>query len=493
MPDAKTVRARLQAELAKIKASGLSPDEQQSAVQSEMADAQEVLDEISAADPERAGELSGAGKIGAGFDTAFDAATLGVPALLGDAVAAGLDSDQSFADVRSARKERKASLAASNPKTAAALGIAGSVAPAFIPGVGQASLVRGLAGRAAVAAPKGILRKLSAKTAGSALAENMAQGAVAGGVGELGDGDDVSALEGGAIGAGYGAVGTGIGKAAGSLVRNLGKGGRVWRAGKLDERAVQKVKQIQRADATNYGQARGEASGMTSKDISDYLDTDQIASPVVKDIRGGAAYRGETPSDADVLMKTYKQLSQKQRSAQRTIDRADSYLPDLSEETVANLRTSKQRAVAAASRTVPSLAKAIKTHATLQGELDALTRGADIGRSAGGAKVIKGSSLPRKSPAAFQEFDVPKMTAAEQEMSLLGILGGGREALKLSGNPITAFNIIPSAVRVPLYAARNRKLVEELERRLGRGAKGKATERVVGGSLSRFLATPSSR
>ena len=32
MPDAKTVRARLQAELAKIKASGLSPDEQQAAV-----------------------------------------------------------------------------------------------------------------------------------------------------------------------------------------------------------------------------------------------------------------------------------------------------------------------------------------------------------------------------------------------------------------------------------------------------------------------------
>lgn len=587
MPTPETIRKRLQAELARIAADqGLSPEEREAEKAAEIQAAQEVLNEISAQDPERKAELSGAGKVGAGFETAFDAATLGVPSLLGDVVQSAT-SPESFAETRQARRERKASLRASNPNTATALEIGGSVLPAFIPGAGQAGIAKSIFGRAAVAAPKGAARNVLAKGAGSALAENVAQGSIAGGVGELGDDSGDSAAMGAVKGAGGGILGTAIGRIAGTGIRTVSRLGKMR---PLDEEAVKKVKQINRRADFNYGKAREEAT--TTPAISEYLNTDPVAAPIAKDIREVAQYTGQPKSDAEVLMDTYKHLSQQQRAAQRVIDRAEDYRPDVSEVTLEKLRTSKQKALQAANATtdvvrpgravevgppnvaesappqslrdalsrfnderaegmwrrfdvrgkrpgetamqaqaregldrrivegrapqtsgapaprrvvtresetftvpagIPSLSKAINENRTLQGELDALLRGADIGRSVGGAKAVSTGKMLKDSRAAFREFDIPEMTRKEQEMALLGILGGGREAVRLSGNPITAFNIVPSVVRVPLYAARNRQLVNELERRLGRGGVGKGTERQLGGTITRALAALGAR
>lgn len=272
--------------------------------------------------------MSGAETVGAGFETAFDAATLGLPSIIGDAVAAGIDRSQSFADVRKARAERKQEFREKNPVIATALEVGGSVVPFLAPGVSGIAATR--LGAALTPARLSAAVPTAAKAAKWATStpfkQAVAQGTVAGGAGEFGDEDDTSALQGARSGALGGLLGGGIGTVAGVVARGIPRVTGAW-GKKLDEEALAAVKRMNAEDAVNYGKAAQEAT--TTPPITDALTNDDVLRPIADELRKEAAQKGTTVTDAQLAMDVYKRLSRRQRSAQTAMSKAEDYRPEL--------------------------------------------------------------------------------------------------------------------------------------------------------------------
>lgn len=320
MPE-KSIAQKLHENVQALKAQGAS----QSEIDDEIAYWGNKLKAENAADkPQSVGDA-----IGAGAQTFSDAATLGLSGLADDAATALLTRNK-FKDLRGARKASKEQFREENPVIGTGLELAGSLATPLPSG----GLIKGAARGAGIAAK-----------AGRAALDAGLQSGIAGTVGNLDElsGEGVgNAIGKGAQSAALGAaVGGPLGAAAGMFARGAS---RVKNLRSLDKKAFEIDDAIRAADKANYGAARGEA--VSTPPIKHILENDPVLAPIAKDIRSLAAYKGKPVNDAEVAMQAYTRLSADERAAQRVIDRAEDYRPELAGE-VERIGTAKQKLLAA--------------------------------------------------------------------------------------------------------------------------------------------------
>lgn len=529
-------RQRVARNLAKLKAANRPPEEI----------ARYLETERETAVPEQ----SALEQIGAGAETALDAATLGGSGLVADLV--GAAGDESFADMRKARAERKALFRKSHPILGTGLEVAGALATP-LPGAGVAKL-----GETGLSLGGALIRQAPqtagwlARTAGAA-GDAALQSGVAGTVGNLNDLSAEGVKQ--ALGAGAGSaalggiIGGGLGSAAEMGTRAVG---RIRNMGRLDKAAFALKDDLAKLDEENFGQAIQEARATgTTPPIHDVLES-QTIKPYADMIRRSETHAGK--SDAEVLIEARKLMSQAEREATKSIEgtaehrakqalaRSDIGLAkermlqaaespsrvvtmgravdvpppadgvkdfsatlrdvlgqdDISPVTAAGLRDAFDRARAPSrevirpSQTIelgagiPSLRKAVDVHRTKMGEREALQRGADVGLSVGRAKSVKGDKLTIEGREAFLR-SIPKMTQPEAQLALAGILGRFPEQLSLTSSPLGLFGLVTSAARAPLTAYRTMPIIRALEAKIGRGEVGQNTGNVVRGTLSRLI------
>jgi hypothetical protein len=165
-----------------------------------------------AKDQQKAKELSAGGKTATFLDRISGSASFGVGPLVGDAIAAGLDGDKSFKDVRAERSDRNAQLGN--------VGYAADVMGGLLTGGGVKSL-----GGVSLNAIKGLAGGGLGKKALVAAGDAALQGGVTGGVEGLDD------LTFGAIKRASGKAAAGAGAGAfvgGSLGATAGKAAKMW-------------------------------------------------------------------------------------------------------------------------------------------------------------------------------------------------------------------------------------------------------------------------
>lgn len=323
MPDAKTIRDRLRAELAKLKAEN-APRER---IDAEIAEAQEAIDTISAQDPERQHQPSLIEKVlttGIADPRAIENATntwgLGAPGVIADAIAPG-----TYAGNREARTQRRESMPAAMRVGSEMAGSVFSPANNLIRAAqGAGRLARGGAAAADAGIQAGVtgtlnnLDDLSLEGAGNALKKG-----------------GKSALWGAGIAAPVGAL-------AGAASRTAQRVGNTRR---LDKQALEIDDRIRAMDDKNYSASRGEAT--STPPITAILNDDPVMAPIAKEIRELAAYQGKKVTDAEVAMRVYTRLSADERRIIRAMDNADDFRPELSDELVERIGTAKQKLLAA--------------------------------------------------------------------------------------------------------------------------------------------------
>lgn len=467
--------------------------------------------------------------IGAGTETFLDAATLGGSGLIADAV--GAMGDETFAGMRAARKERKGQFREDHEGLVTALEIAGALAMP-LPGAGVARGLK-IGGSLVRQAPQ--TAGWLART-GRVMGDAAAQSGIAGTVGNL---DELS-LEGAGSALKKGSEAATLGAfIAGGLGSATGVGGRLVSRLKsmkrLDKKAFEIDDRIRKMDAENYGTAMGEATA--TPPISAILDNDPVIAPIANEIRELARYRGKSLNDAEVADQVYKRLSANQRAAQRVVNRAEDYRPDLAGE-LEQLGTAKGklldaieapskvttmgravyvpapsvagssaplstaptggRLVTRGSQTIPigagipSLRKAIDDKRIAEAGREAFERGGDLGQSIGAGKNLSMKKQLTQSREALLR-EIPDMSSADAELMLAGILGRTPEAIRLSNNVLGAFGLLGSAVRLPSQMYRTGEIVRALEAKIGRGKMAQKASDLTRGTLARILGAESQR
>lgn len=172
------------------------------------------------------------GRAGGAVESFTENATLGLSGLAGDAILAATDRDQSFGDVRQARRDRTQQFRSQHPVLAATSGIAGAIAPALASGGGTLA-GRAVPGantiRAAFVAPKAAAASagLASRVARGPIVTGMAQAGAQGAVERLGTDENVpegalgDAGTAGLFGAGLRGL-FGVGRALGEGVQAAG-------------------------------------------------------------------------------------------------------------------------------------------------------------------------------------------------------------------------------------------------------------------------------
>lgn len=404
-------------------------------------------EKMSAVSAEEA-KLSPLQKAGAAAQTFSDASTLGLGGLAVDALAPG-----SFAANRQARQAAKGQLAQENPGIALASEVAGAFATPLMATGGLLRAGQG-AGRAA--------------RAGAAIGDAAIQSGIAGGASTLSgasaeDFADAgkSVVRSGLLGGG---VAAGLGGAAGVATR---MGQRVARTNRLDTQAVNMAKEIRKISNEGYERVLSQPTPKRlTRPMLDVLNEPDVL-PVVKDLRTKMQWRGSKPSDPHFLDAVYKELSDESvRLGQSIASKTGEKAVNAPRSQKAHIDLLKGKFLDAMDEQVPGYREVVRQHAKLKGEEAVFERAADVAHKVGRGSFIKGGKLKKESAAAFLE-DIPGMTAREAELGYGGLLGRGREAIQLTSSPLGAFGLVTSAVRAPLTAIRNRKILEALERQAG--------------------------
>lgn len=426
-------------------------------------------------------EMSTMGKIQGAVESGMDAASFGLSGLAADALASALPWEPSFKDLRSARRERRESVPAS---VRVPIELAGAVATP-VPGAGLLNLGKGysLGGSLIKQAPQ--TAKLSAR-AGRAAADAAIQSGVTGAAESLDEfsGEGLKKAAGtGLLSAFMGAgLAGGLGSGTEMAVRGAKRVGLMKR---LDKAAFKIVDDLADLDKANYGAAS--VNMVPTPAMLRVLRKDRVVAPLVRDIRAEAKYQGKAIDHPEVLMAAYRRLSSQQRRVQATLERAKSgdvgYDPKLSEGLLENIKTAKQRLFDVAG---PDFQNAVNVHRAKSGELDALKEGADVGLAAARNKSVPGAKLTTMSREAYLR-SIPKMTNAEAEAALAGILGRFPEQASFTSSPLGLFGLVTSAVRAPLTTYRTMPIIRALEAKLGRGNMGQSAGDLVRGTSARYL------
>lgn len=111
---------------------------------------------------------------------------------------------------------------------------------------------------------------------------------------------------------------------------------------------------------------------------------------------------------------------------------------------------------------MPSFPRAVSEHARMSGENTAFQSGADATRRLQEGAKIAGKNFGKKTPEAFEGF-VAKMSPAEAEAALNGVLGMTKEYTGSSFNPAKAFGLGPSLGK----ASKITPFIQSLEEQMG--------------------------
>lgn len=497
MTDTETIPQRLHRRLSEAKARGASEAE----IQQELAWAQEAINAKSAADPER--QRTALDTIGAGAQTFADASTLGLSGLADDAVSAAL-GPSTFKGNREARRESKGEFAEAHPGVALGLEVAGSM---VMPMGELGAAAKGLkAARTLGEAREGLnLAKAggalvhAAPTAGrlGRMGASMADaGLQAGAAGTINNLDEASASGvGNALrqGAKTAALGAGIAAPLAGMTGLVSRAaGRMEGLAKLDKSAFKAKDTMNALDKVNYGNALGQVGEPLSTEMRRVLNHPDIA-PTVNKLQQMEQWKGVPINDPKFLDAVYKDaLSDWGKQIETHSMTADPSKPNLTRSMKEHVGLLKGQFLDAMDTQVPGYSNAVKTHATQQGEINALVQGADVGRNIGSGKAIPGKKLLSESHEAFMR-KIPDMTPDEAEMALYGVLGRGREAVHITSSPLGAFGLLSSGVRLPMQMYRTGPIVAALEKQAGRKYADKAMADLVRGTMARTIGAESGK
>lgn len=269
-----------------------------------------------------------------------------------------------------------------------------------------------------------------------------------------------------------GAVGAGIGAAAGKLLPAAFEFGRnalgVARAKLPGRAALDRLADIRAKSGTSYGVAEIEGTATpTSPPLAQVLQHPKLKK-VVDAIRGTEEFANA--SDADVARETIRHMSALERRAEKSIASADDYLAG-TELGKREWQALKQKIVSAAEQptsflagggqqvpaSMPSLRPAMEQRAAMEGERRASLKAAAVARRGLNPRVVSEKQLETKSPEADLEWlqslrGRPGEAQAAQDM----LLSRTKETMGLDFDPkgsffsqmVSGFGLGPSAARV---------------------------------------------
>ena len=263
-----------------------------------------------------------------------------------------------------------------------------------------------------------------------------------------------------------GALTAGAFEGARGLVRGGGLLRRVAKAEPLDQQIFKMDDARSAASDVNYGRVRQEAAaaGGTTPEVRALL-----ADPDIKDyadiVRNSVEFRNA--DDSVVLLEAYKRMSAAQRRAAKTTEGTPKFLADI-EQKIRDIGILKGRILGAMDEPgqLPSLRTAVREHAKASGEIEAVEDVSDAILRIVGDRSVRGKKLLLDSPEALRRR-IADMTPDEARAALGAVLGRSREMFHLTSNPLTAFNIVPAAVRGVRLPGQVGEFVTLLERRAG--------------------------
>lgn len=446
-PQDETIAQALHRRLTEARARNASPQE----INQEIAWAKEALDEASAADPER--QPTTADKLGAAAQTFADAATLGVSGIADDAVSSALSGGQGspLARFQAARDARKASLSqfrGSNPKTALALEVAGSLSSPANRFLGPLKQGAGFF-------------KTVLKSAGEGAIQAGAQA-----TGEnLGTTDDPTGLKHGGKAAVLGGGAGGTLGVASRVVPIAATAVRAFKTPNLGKTATALDDAITKSDAFRYAVPEGEglAAGGTDATLEHYLMNDPDIAKYVKLVRNSKGFRNA--DDATVAREAYKLLSEVEGKLGSQMEGSPRFLAKAAMASK-DIPAIKNDLVNAAKNVMPSWNWAIGGHAAMKAQEGVFQRGADMANVIMMGTDIAGKKLLKNSPAVW-EREIAKMTPDEAEWALKGVMGRIKEIPEFTSNPVGQFGVKSSLAKTFLGPSRIQKYVTMLEKRAG--------------------------
>lgn len=376
-------------------------------------------------------------------------------------------------------------------------------------------LARGAGGILAAAAMPGA----SAVRQGAAL--GAASGALAAEPKSLGERTARTAL-----GAGLGAGAGKVAEVGGTVLRALAPR-RLGGVKNLGEQALERADAIKAADEALSGPsfvtAKAEAQAVgTTPAIRRVLDSETVK-PYADKLRATEGY-GEL-SDAELLLEVRKLMSQVTGKAVRRAEGSPDFLADVelqrraagraherilkaAEAPIGRTRDAKSFAevldawksgrgpspltaegprtaipVEDAGPAIPSLRPAVRQHAKLKGEEEAFQRGADMAQKIAKGTDVAGRKLVKQSAPTFRR-EIAAMTPEEAKAALEGVLGRVKEIPEFGSNPLTLFNVVPSAARLTLGGSRLAPYVRALDKQAGTGTFQRLLESFATGTLA---------
>jgi len=277
-------------------------------------------------------------------------------------------------------------------------------------------------------------------------------------------------------------IGAGTGAATGFGVAGLLSGAtraltpvRIARAptpGKTEE-ALRRARRAN--DAINYRIALTKWGKPLSPEMETVLAKDDIA-PIVARLKKMEQHRGRDLADPEFLDAVYKDaISDWKLQLDRAKAQPDPSKPNMVRALKEHIGLLRTQFLAAADEQMPGYRKAVEESAVARGLERAFAETADATRRVMQGTSIAGKNISLKSPEAF-ERSIEKMTPGEASAALRGLLGRGREAVRMTTNPVGKFGLVSSvahAVKAPFQLERYIRL---LESQAGRGSgAGEAT------------------
>jgi len=387
-------------------------------------------------------KLTGADRLGANLQRATDMATFGVSGLLDDLLSPG-----SFAANRQARRMAQEGLPTMDRVVSTLTGAVANPVGAVI----RTPATAGLLGR-------------MGRTSADAALQGGAQGAVEN-LDELSAEGLKRAGQGGLMGAAGGAAGVQALRGTMALARGANTMRRVAQAKPIDVRLAEMRDAMEGADNLLFGQAKQEAQAIgTTPEIRKVLAS-QTVQPYAQRVRNSEQFAGA--SDAEVFLEAYKGMSAAERAKLSQMANTADLIHSAQLEAGA-VQSAKARMRTAVENDIPAFGPANAAHRANREQMTAFTDVADAVQRIVRKSAQKGEEkITYESPEALRR-GIAKMTPAQAEVALEGLLGRTREVWKLSANPLMGFGVPGAAIRTAMAPAQLNPYIRLLEKQAGR-------------------------
>ena len=283
--------------------------------------------------------------------------------------------------------------------------------------------------------------------------------------------------EGGLAERGVGAgIGAGVGLGAAGL---LGGGARVLtpartvvriaRAPALGKTEGALRKARKENDAINYRIALTKWGNPLSPEMEAVLVKDDIA-PIVARLKKMEQHKGRDLADPEFLDAVYKDaISDWKLQLDKAKAQPDPSKPNMVRALKEHIGLLRDQFLAATDKQMPGYRRAVEESAVARGLERAFAETADATRRVMQGTSIAGKNIPLKSPEAFAR-GIEKMTPRQAGAALPGLLGRGREAVRMTTNPVGKFGFVSSVAHSIKAPFQLEKYIRLLEAQAGRKA-----------------------